>query len=210
MFGGAQGEPSTSKSQAQTNTTNSDIKTLVDSWYKTNIVDKNLGNKISDTLFCNDRTTVEGLGYGKNRTSYGATARTNVWNTDPSKVKPIFTCPQKNDAFTVSDDEKGNGDLTYPVGLITADEVVAAGSGKFQTDNLNYYLYKGSTYWSFSPLNFSGMFSVAFCIHPSGFLFNNVVSNTSYVAPVINLKAEYVKTFIGDGTINNPYREVIK
>ena len=57
MYGGAQGTASTSKAQAQTNTTSSDLKTLVDSWYKTNIVDKNLGDKVADVVFCNDRTT---------------------------------------------------------------------------------------------------------------------------------------------------------
>ena len=117
MFGGAQGEPSTSKVQAQTNTTNSDLKILVDAWYKTNIVDKNLGDKVADVIFCNDRTTPgkaatgwssdTGLGYGTQVTAYGATARTNVWNTEESKATPRFTCPQRNDAFTVSDEKNG-------------------------------------------------------------------------------------------------------
>ncbi len=215
MFGGAQGTESTSKSQAQTNTTNSDIKTLVDSWYKTNIVDKNLGDKVADVIFCNDRTTPgkaetgfsydTGLGYGKNATAYGATARTNVWNTEASKVQPRFTCPQKNDAFTVSDEVKGNGNLTYPVGLITADEIVAAGSGKYGTGNSSYYLYKGSWYWSLSPSYFGG--SIATVFSESANLVSARVDGSGAVAPVINLKAEYVQNMVGDGTINNPYRE---
>ncbi len=219
MFGGAQGVPSTSKTQAQTNETNSDLKTLVDSWYRTNIVDKNLEEKIADVVFCNDRTTPgkaatgfssdTGLGYGKNYIAYGAVARTNVWNTDPKKVRPIFTCPQKNDAFTVSDVTNGNGDLTYPVGLITADEVVAAGSGKHGIGNSNYYLYKGSWYWTLSPCFGNGTYSLMFDVLSSGQLHDHGVHTTNgAVAPVINLKAEYVQTMIGDGTINNPYREV--
>jgi len=211
----SQGTASTSKSQAQTNTTNSDIKTLVDSWYKTNIVDKNLGDKVADVIFCNDRTTLgkaetgwssdTGLGYGRNYTAYGVTARTNVFNTDESKVQPRFTCPQKNDAFTVSDEEKGNGDLTYPVGLITADEVVAAGSGKYGTGNSSYYLYKGSWYWSLSPLYFNSHAN-PFIVGTSGNLHGTNVLNTGgAVAPVINLNADYVQTMVGNGTINNPY-----
>ena len=80
-------------------------ETLVDSWYKTNIADKNLGDKVADVIFCNDRSTPgktatgwssdTGLGYGSNYTAYGATARTNVWNSDASKVQPRFTCPQR-------------------------------------------------------------------------------------------------------------------
>ncbi|MCI8498108.1 MAG: hypothetical protein HFG33_01760 [Bacilli bacterium] len=217
MFGGAQGVTSTSKTQAQTNETNLDIKTLVDSWYKTNIVDKNLGDKVADVVFCNDRTTPgsaeteyssdTGLGFGNNVTAYGATTRTNVWSTDTSKVQPIFMCPQKNDAFTVSDEEKGNGDLTYPVGLITADEILAAGSGKYGTANSSYYLYKGYWYWSFSPCNFSGTNSGVFGVNNAGQLRHNSIHNGGGVAPVINLKPEYVQTMIGDGTINNSYRE---
>ncbi len=217
MFGGAQGTASISMSQAQTNTTNSDLKTLVDSWYKLNIEDKNLGDKVADVVFCNDRSTPgktlsgwssdTALGHGRNSTAYGATARTNVWNSDLNKVKPRFTCPQKNDAFTVSDETKGNGDLTYPIGLITADEIVAAGSGKYGTSNLNYYLYKGAWYWSLSSVNFYN--NVSFMFRESSGLYKNTVSTNTGggVAPVINLKAEYVQTMIGDGTISNPYKD---
>jgi len=214
MFGGAQGEPSTSKSQAQTNMTNSDIKTLVDSWYKTNIVDKNLGDKVADVVFCNDRTTPgkdatglsndTGLGYGSNYTAYGATARVGgPWQA--TVTQPKFTCPQKHDAFTVSDEVKGNGDLTYPVGLITADEIVAAGSGKYGTGNSSYYLYKGLWYWSLSPCYFLG--SHAYVFNENATIGYTYGYHGGAVAPVINLKAEYVKTFIGNGSINNPYRE---
>jgi len=213
MFGGAQGTASTSKSQAQTNTTNSDIKTLVDSWYKTNIVDKNLGDKVADVVFCNDRTTPgkdatglsndTGLGYGSNYTAYGATARVGgPWQA--TVTQPKFTCPQKHDAFTVSDEVKGNGDLTYPVGLITADEIVAAGSGKHWIRNSSYYLYKGSGYWSLSPLYFDGM-ALQVVVDDSGGLSRDTVDYGNGVAPVINLKAEYVKTLRGTGTINDPY-----
>lgn len=217
MFGGAQGETSSSKSQAQTNETNSDLKTIIDSWYKENIVDKNLDAHIADEIFCNDRTVPgkeitgwnidTGLGYGSNYIGYGATARTNVFNTDESKVQPRFTCPQKNDAFTVSDEEKGNGDLTYPVGLITVDEALAAGSGKNVTTNTSYYLYKGPFYWTMSPGYTNTKSAGEFMVHSIGIVNNFVYDENCAVAPVINLKPDYVQTMIGDGTINNPYRE---
>ena len=217
MFGGAQGETSSSKSQAQTNETNSDLKTIIDSWYKENIVDKNLDAHIADEIFCNDRTVPgkeitgwnidTGLGYGSNYIGYGATARTNVFNTDESKVQPRFTCPQKNDAFTVSDEEKGNGDLTYPVGLITVDEALAAGSGKNVTTNTSYYLYKGPFYWTMSPGYTNTKSAGEFMVHSLGIVNNFVYDENCAVAPVINLKPDYVQTMIGDGTINNPYRE---
>ena len=217
MYGPEGTVSSTSKEEAQTNTVNSTIKKVVDEWYKTNIVDKGYGNAVSDTLFCNDRSTPgkaetgwssdTGLGYGTQYTAYGATARTKVWNSVASA--PTFKCLQKNDAFTVNDTSKGNGALTYPVGLITADEIVAAGSGKYGIANTSYYLYRGSSYyyWSLSPfcLYTSGGASV-FVVNATGSLNYTYVYFGGAVAPVINLSSEYVKTLRGTGTTTDPYQ----
>ena len=227
MFGGAQGEPSTSKVQAQTNETDSDAKRLVDIWYKENIEDKNLGDKVSDTLFCNDRTTPgaaasgwtidTGLGYGVYRTTYGAFNRFRggtgtSWNATGNMRNPIPTlnCMQKNDAFTVIDKEKGNGDLTYPVGLITADETVIAGGGRMGSHNLNYYLANYidlSESWTMSPIGLNESQAAIMSLNREQLCSSAVNNNPGALAPVINLKPEYVKTFIGNGSINNPYRE---
>ncbi len=207
---------STSKEEAQTNTESSDIKKVVDEWYKTNIEDKGYGQYVSDTLFCNDRTTPgkdvtgynndTGKGFGVNVTIYGVHTRVGVSAFDP---KPQFKCPEKVDAFTVRDEEKGNGALTYPVGLITADEIVVAGSGKFETANQSYYLYRGEKtfYWALSPyfMNTNG-YSYMFNVNGYGYLSNTDVRSSNNVAPVINLSAEYASTMIGDGTIGNEYR----
>ncbi len=210
---------STSKAQAQTNTANSDIKTVVDEWYKTNIQDKGYGQYVSDTLFCNDRSTPgkdetgysgdTGLGYTKNATAYGGYARLGLGESGSNykNPKPQFRCPQKNDAFTVSDTNKGNGSLTYPIGLITADEIVAAGSGKHGTGNNKYYLHRSSSYytWSLSPFSYLDGASV-FIVHVFGSMSNASPYFTGAVAPVINLSAEYANKMIGDGTIGNEYR----
>ena len=223
MFGGALGAASTSKAQAQLSETNSDIKTAVDEWYKTNIQDKGYGQYVSDTLFCNDRTTPgktisqwtsdTGLGYAKNSTSYGAYGRYRINDvvslTVKNNIQPIFTCSQKNDAFTVSDEEKGNGALTYPVGLITADEIVAAGSGTWLGANKQYYLYRSENYYSLSPCYFkagSDPNAGVFIVGDDGGL-NNISINYTFgaVVPVINLSAEYAKSMSGDGTLESPY-----
>lgn len=219
MFGEAQGIASTSKTQAQTNNTNSEIKTFVDSWYKTNIVDKGFSNVVSDTLFCNDRSTPgqsltgwnydTGLGYGRNVTAFGAVTREGWSGTAGyESPQPQFTCPQKNDAFTVNDTTKGNGDLTYPVGLITADEIVAAGSGRFNMPS-TFYLYRpNNAYWSMTP---GGMYpngyATLFIVGDTNGLFDySVFATNCAVAPVINLSADYASTMKGTGTMNNPYR----
>ncbi len=216
MYGPTGTTASTSKAQAQTNTTNSMVKGVVDAWYKTNIADKGYGSAISDILFCNDRSTPgkastgwssdTGLGYGTQVTAYGAAARTGKWNYNTTASAPTFKCPQKNDAFTVNDTSKGNGALTYPVGLITADEIVAAGSGRYEMYNNRYYLYRGSTYWywSFSPSHYpeASVFRVSMGALSAGMVAGSAIGA---VAPVINLSSEYANTLIGDGTMENPY-----
>ncbi len=216
MYGPAGTTASNNKEEAQTNTVDSKIKGVVDAWYKSNIIDAGYGSAVSDILFCNDRSTTgktvtgwvsdTGLGYGKNYTAYGVYARMRVGYKGHKGATPTFICPQKNDAFTVDDTNNGNGALTYPVGLLTADEIVAAGSGKYDTINVYYYLYRKTDYWSLTPHTYdinSRIFKVY--IYSQLNYDNAYISNS--VAPVINLTYEYASTLIGDGTMENPYRE---
>jgi len=226
MYGPAGTVSSTSKEEAQTNVVNSDIKAVVDAWYKMNIEDTGYENAVSDTLFCNDRsipgkesTGLSGdteLGYGSNATGYGALGRFITGNYSSSiydlyaktGIQPTYKCLQKNDAFTVNDTSKGNGALTYPVGLITADEIVAAGSGKFDIVNTSYYLYNPSSfYWSLSPHFVDTLgFPYVFFVYTSGQLGYTHVHNVGAVAPVINLSYEYANTLRGTGTMTDPYQ----
>ena len=52
---------------------------------------------------------------------------------------PTLTCSRDIDKFTVSN-SIGNGKLTYPVGLLTADEVMYPG-GRDNSSNSSFYLY---------------------------------------------------------------------
>ncbi len=218
MFGGENGIASKSKEEAQRNETNSEIKTKVDEWYKKNIVETGYSNFVADAIFCNDRSVPgqntsgwvndTGLGYGKNPTAYGALARIGVYSASANyqKPQPQFTCLQENDKFTVKKITGGNGASTYPVGLITADEIVAAGSGKFSTVNSDYYLNKESSYWSISA-GFIDNYESAYVFDIGGnsSLDYRRVQQSESVAPVINLKAEYLDKLRGEGTIDNPY-----
>ncbi len=217
MYGPAGENVSTSKEQAQTNTESATIKIIVDEWYKTNIVNKGFGNSIVDAVFCNDRSTPgksatgwnddTGLGYGTNNTAYGGYARLGVESINYNNVHPTFKCPQKNDAFTVGDTKKGNGALTYPVGLITADEIVAAGSGNYISTNSMYYLYNRNTWsWSLSPLMADDYSAAGFFLGIYGGISGNDLTSRGAIAPVINLSAEYFKTLIGTGSMENPFR----
>ncbi len=205
MFGGAQGVASTSKEQAQKNETNSLIKTVVDNWYKSNIHDTGYHNYIADSIFCNDRSFEPGntgTGYGTSRTNYGARGRSGI---SSGSAQPILRCPQNNDKFTVEVSSGGNGASTYPVGLITADEIIIAGSGDEGSGNYDYYIYKGKSHWSMSPdkfINNSGAYVYSDMGMLAGFSCN---LTSGGFAPVINLKAEFLDKLRGYGTMDRPY-----
>ena len=198
---------------AHANTNNSTIKAYIDNWYKTNILGIANEQYLADNVFCNDRSISSykptsnwnNLGYGTNLTAYRWYY--GPWSSGGYNSNMKLTCPQKNDAFTVSDTTNGNGALTYPVGLLSTDEIVLAGG--WNTSNSGYYLYSGQIWWVSSPRYFSGGYAgYAFMRYVYS---NGNVNDTNYnvngargVRPVLNLKAEVLK--YGDGTINNPYK----
>ena len=167
---GSRGASSYSATHANTN--NSTIKGVVDTWYQNSILNKQDSSGQSydsyvskEQGFCNDRRVATSSetwwssdtkrGYGTNTTAYAPFSRflttSGGWNT--SSQTPTLKCSQSNDYFTVSGSSKGNHELTYPVGLITADEVVLAG-GFGGTANQSYYLYTNQYYWTMSASYF--------------------------------------------------------
>ena len=187
------------------NTNNSTIKTYLDTWYQNNLA--SYSSYLADAGFCNDRSIAstggswdssdKALGYGTNETYYGTYNRLNNLN------KPQYACPKSNDLFTTSSSSKGNKALTYPIGLITADEVVYAG-GKYNATNQNYYLVNGSNFWTMSPRNFLGGFAVAWLVDVVGSVSHDRVYRANCVRPVVNL-ASNVEIISGDGTVGRPY-----
>ena len=196
----------TSKDKAQTNTNSSDIKTYLDTWYKNNIKGTTNEQYVKDNLFCNDRSisgnTSSGRysnkGYGTERTGY----RWDNFANSSYNNKMMLTCPQKNDAFTVSDTSKGNGALTYGIGLATTDEVVLAGG--WSSDNHNYYLYSGQYYWTMSPSSAGGGQVYECHVHINGDATGcSQIFNSHGARPVLNLSSDVLKN--GNGTASDPY-----
>ena len=191
---------------AHANTNDSTIKAYIDNWYKTNILGTANEQYLVDNIFCNDRSISTGtpsgysnLGYGTERTAY----RWYVFANSSYNNKMMLTCPQQNDAFTVNDTSKGNGALTYPVGLLSMDEIVLAGG--WNEENSGYYLYSGQWWWASSPGTFNGDFTYMRRVHSNGNAYYYYdVSYGSGVRPVFNLKAEVLAQ--GSGTAEDPYR----
>ena len=186
---------------AQTNTTDSPIKTKLDSWYKTNLT--SYTSKLADETFCSDRSISYGSGYLTTpTTTYRAYGRLQ------DGKKPSLKCSQDNDKFKMSNE---SAKLNYPVALITADEVAMAGGRAYYngaySPNSNYYLYNGKYFWSLSPSHFDSNYSSAYVwyVMPSGSLSPwYYVAYSFGVRPVINLRANTLITK-GDGSFLNPF-----
>lgn len=187
----------TSKEDAQNNKNDSTIKAYLDNWYKANIAGTENEKYLSDNIFCNNRnfsSNNSGTGAGNSNTYY----HWYDWSS------PILTCPQKNDAFTVSDTSKGNGALTYGIGLITTDEVVLAGGWKYENYNYNYYLYTGQYYWTMSPVYYKGIGADVRYVGPKGDVGFNFAGDSMVAArPVLNLSSDILKN--GNGTASDPF-----
>ncbi len=178
------------------NEKDSTIKTKLDSWYKTNIVDKGLSSHIADSGFCNDRSITSGDGVSLTSTTYYRLHQRYTNHT------PSLLCPNQNDLFTV-ENTKGNQALTYPIGLITSDELAYAGMSSGYLNRL-VYLYANMLTYTMSPIRFFSGSSWVWNITGSGAIDYASVTDKGHIRPVINLNGN-VEIFGGIGTSSDPY-----
>ena len=189
----------------------SDIKTYLEDWYA-NYTDLNVSNtKITDQIYCNDRTaSTSNVAYSTTNyttltswnskgTTYYYGANGRVWN---NPVSPDYKCPVASDKFTTTT-VKGNGKLSYPVGLISADEITFAGLPVGKTNN-SFYLYTGDYYWAGSPDEFrGGYYADEFIVGDDGRLLYDNVNGLYGVRGVVSLSSE--SKLLGSGTYNDVY-----
>ena len=179
---------------------NSTIKQAIDKWYAgTTLKDNALVSQ--NQIFCNDRSasSTQTAAWTSTGTQYYYGARGRL----SESTSPVLTCPTASDKFTVNT-SNGNGALTYPVGLITADEVAMAG-GVYGIANSSYYLYTNEYYWLGSPDSFiSSGYARDFSVDLSGY-FNNigVNNNDNGARPVVSLSSK--AKLSGSGTYDDVY-----
>ena len=163
--------------------TNSEIKTAVENWYKTNITDKGFDGKVaSGNYFCEQAKVV----WSTNYTVGKATVATK------DNYTPSFDC---------TTDGNGKGVVSGKVGLITIDEVLFAG-GEIESRS-NFYLKNGSVYWMMSPIGvFNDVANVCY-VTADGSLSRDNVDYNNDVRPVLNLSADTLAS--GSGTSSDPY-----
>ena len=199
MYGGTL---NTSYETTTANENDSNIKKELDNWYKTHILGTSNESVIADAGFCNDRSLASGNGY----TSTGSNTNYGPWRRYYQTKQPTLKCPQTNDLFTLSTSEKGNKALTYPIGLITVDELMLSGYADGYI-NKSAYTYSTNTYWTLSPsfFNTGALTAVEFILRSEGFPNGNrSVWNGNGVRAVINLSSE-AQISGGIGTSSSPY-----
>ena len=183
------------------NVKESNAKVKIDAWYKTNMT--SYTSKLEDSGFCNDRTyyNFNTSGWNKDYSNYDKWlyfgSRQRLENRKLSLV-----CPRQLDKFTVSVDN-GNGKLTYPVGMITVEEIAYAG-GVIRQTNTSYYLYNEVNNWSFSPSAFRDWLAGEFDLSSSGNFGIGIVAGTLSGRPVVSLK-QGIAVASGSGTSSSPY-----
>ena len=165
--------------------TNSEIKTAVENWYKTNITDKGFDGKVaSGNYFCEQAKVVW-------KTSYTAGSAT------------VVTIDNYTPSFDCTTDGNGKGVVSGKVGLITVDEVLFAGG--VMASSSNFYLKNGSIYWMMSPAGFrtSNDVANAWYVDDDGYTNGTSVDNILDVRPVLSLSADTLVS--GSGTNSDPY-----
>ncbi len=211
-------------------TEKSNALTELENWFKDNLKDEwNDGNGNIDINagFCNDRSgsaISDGVTYWSEDmqdsggtedipTNYGAYLR--LANDTKKPILKCSTNSHKNEDYFTAKNSTGikqhgkeitiNGtkSLTYPIGLITADELAFAG-GVNGRNNKSYWLHTGENYWTMTPYIFNNNYAAYMLIMQNyGAIFYNTPNYEYGLRPVINLKSS--TTFTGSGTTDDPY-----
>ena len=213
------------------NINNSTIKTMLENWYVTNLLQYN--DYIEDTTFCNSKIIVDYslslLPNTKNYTTdgFGNSATSYTYKAD-------FSCSLSNDNFSVK-----NRNNKYPIGLLEYSEANIVGidyiisdgnsgtgggsmlqgsffdkisdlkierlsSNEISAQTTDSYLSNSGEYWTMTPHDFYDNVASVISIFNSMYKFEPV--NTSLgVRPVIALKSNVV-VLSGDGSLSSPYK----
>ena len=192
--------------------TSSAIKTNVDKFYNDKL--SSYASKLDTNAgFCGDRSNL-------NQQSGVGTGTVITYNKGYLRVvesAPTLTCENDSDYYTMASASGGNKKLSYPIGLITADEVMFAGhaGGVFDgmynhmKSNNGSYLITGNWFWTmtpaggYNPFYETGWRAPVFYIYGNGVIDDAYVRGVGGLRPVINIRSDV--TITGSGTMTDPY-----
>ena len=186
------------------NTNKSTILNTLETWYKENLAPYE--SKLADTIWCNDKSTGIQRGLASDVTNYYEPN-----NRLESSKTATLKCPNDNNEcklskLTTSDTINGNGNLTYKIGLLTADETAYAGLSVGKINPLFYLTENasGGWWWTLSPHSYNlDIANVYTVIGKTGTLVSRAVNLDMYVRPAIALNTSIEVT--GSGTSEDPY-----
>ena len=182
---------------------NSTAYNELNAWYTANLL--TYASYLEDTVFCNDRSIADYGGWDIDKVIdkaiisylyFGAYGRLYTNKT------PSLVCQNSSDRFTVNS-SNGNGQLDYPVGLLTTDEYALAGA-KYNIENSSFYLYNHQYQWSLSPSYFDRNHPYGSGLDSAGCLMSDGVDDVVGLRPVVSLNKDVIFSS-GDGSSSSPY-----
>ena len=184
------------------NTTNSNIKTVIDNWYSTNMT--NATEYLENAIYCNNRNISDLGGWNPSGGSVTADLKFNDYNTSNLRL----TCQDKEDQFTLKVESGGtlgygNNALDYPVGLLTIKEVILA-RGDTSTNYLSNVTNNITNFWTLSPNSFSYRYPNTYYTESDYYDYGRV-DNIYGVLPAVSLSKKVKLNGEGNGTIESPY-----
>ena len=202
----------TSLDTIRNNTTDSTIKTTIDTWYQNNLT--NYTKYLSTSaVYCNDRSEGTGQTYSASAQFKFAPYYRMDYDTHGASSNPSYNCTDIRDAFSA---ENTSAKLTYPIALMTADEIAFAGGVAFKSMSTPYAWFisnsagtqVSSYWWSLSPIRWYGSDARVWNWSSDGAgLGNDSVVIAYAVRPAISLKS-CIKYSTGNGTYETPYEIV--
>ena len=202
----------TSLDTIRNNTTDSTIKTFIDSWYQNNLA--NYTKYLSTSaVYCNDRSLGTVQTYSASAQFRYAPYYRMDKDTKGATANPSYNCTDIRDAFSV---DNPSAKLDYPVSLMTADEIAFAGGVSHQRMSTPYAWFisnsAGSqvsgTWWSLSPFCWNGHYAEVWRWYSGDAYLNSENVYRNYlVRPVISIKSCTLYS-TGDGSASDPYEIV--
>ncbi len=203
----------TSLDTIRTNTNDSTVKTHIDTWYKNNLT--NYTKYLSTSaVYCNDRSEGNGQIYNYASSPSSSFKFASYYRMDydasGAKANPTYNCSDIRDAFSV---DNTSAQLSYPIALMTADEIAFAGGVAYKEMSTPYAWFisnsvgtqVSNSWWSLSPLVWYNSNAFEWRWNSTNAYLNRYsVGTRNTVRPVISLKSCTLYG-TGDGTSENPY-----
>ena len=194
----------TSLDTIRNNTTDSTIKTTIDTWYQNNLI--NYTKYLStEAVYCNDRELAPGQTY-----STSSSFKYAPYERIYTNKQPTYNCTDIRDAFSV---DNTSAKLDYPISLMTADEIAFAGGVVYKIMHTPYAWFTSNSsgtqvsgwWWSLSPYYWSGSYEYVWLWNSGDAYLREYGVDAAYgVRPVLSLKSCTLYS-TGDGSATNPY-----